>query len=172
MKATQSNCESPVRPYRRILSFVDISPTAVAVVRRATQVARFYSASFAVASVVDYPPGLECDHVPFLTPGEFRVALIRDVTEKIQAIVSEADCHGAELIIAEGREKDVKTDIIASWKPDLVVIAEYAWHPANAHGAARSSFSQRHFDLLTVQSDRSGLAVRVGRFIQALGFGV
>lgn len=149
-----------MRPYRRILSIADLSPQGAKVVGRASQLARFYSASLSVACIVDYPPGLECDHVPFMTPVELRRAIVRDVTEKLQELVDQAGGAGADLIVAEGNEGDTEIDLVGSLRPDLVVAAERT--------AIRLSAATTGFDVLAVQSDKPGLA---GRLIQALAFG-
>lgn len=149
-----------MRPYRRILTITDLSEHGVKVVGRASQLARFYGASLSVASVVDYPPGLECDHVPFMTPVELRRAIVRDVTGKLQHIVEEVGASGAEIIVAEGNQRDMEIDLVASLRPDLVVAAERT--------ATRLSAAATGCDVLAVQSEKPGLA---GRLIQALAFG-
>lgn len=155
-----------MRSYRRILSVVDLSGNGAAVIRRAWQMAQLYNASLAVASVVDYTPGFECDHVPFRTPEEMRSAIVRDVSEKLDRLVGEAGAGRAELIVAAGSEKKVVTDLLRSWQPDLVLVGSHAPHGLEAPESLKVTRNgQLPFDVLTVQMGKPSFA---GRLIQAL----
>lgn len=153
-----------MRSYRRILSVVDLSRNGAAVVRRAWQMAQLYNASLAVASVVDYTPGFECDHVPFRTPEEMRSAIVRDVSEKLDRLVGEAGAGRAEVIVAAGGEKKVMADLLRSWQPDLVLVGSHAPHGLQ-DPASLAIDGRMAFDVLTVQMGKPSFA---GRLIQAL----
>ncbi|OHC61597.1 MAG: hypothetical protein A2045_09945 [Rhodocyclales bacterium GWA2_65_20] len=149
--------------YRRVLALVALNADAEAVATRALQLSRSYNATLALAAVVDYSPGFECDHVPFMTPGQLRQATIRDVTEKLDALVDSIGARGAEIIVAGGREKEAIDDIARSWRPDLVLVGARAPHGLDrvADKAARAL----PYDVLIVQNGRPS---RVGRLINAL----
>jgi hypothetical protein len=158
-----------MRPYSRILALVDLSKDAMRVTTRASQMAQFHAATLAIATVVDYPPGLECDHVPFLTPEEFRRAFLKDVTGKLNKLASGASARRAEIIIVEGEEPAVVDDLLWSWRPDLVVLTDSAAPLAGeARANGRRPAQLQFYDVLRVQAERPGL---VGRFVQALSFG-
>lgn len=157
-----------MRSYQRILTINDACHSAEPVVRRAAQLAQLYRASLALACVVDYPAGLETDHVPFKTPVEMRKAIVADVGEKMRKLAEAAGAAGAELIIAEGTSRQVSADLVRSWRPDLVVVSGEAAWPGEWEVIARSVERDGHVDVLRVQMDRPGIA---GRLIQALAYG-
>jgi len=98
-----------------------------------------------------------------MTPGQLRQATIRDVTEKLDALVDSIGARGAEIIVAGGREKEAIDDIARSWRPDLVLVGARAPHGLDrvADKAARAL----PYDVLIVQNGRPS---RVGRLINAL----
>lgn len=157
-----------MRSYQRILTIIDTCRSAEPVVRRAAQLAQLYRASLALACAVDYPVGLDTDHVPFKTPVEMRKALVADVGEKLRVLADSAGAGGAELIVAEGTSRQVAADLVTSWKPDLVVVSGEAAWPLEWDAIARSVERDGRVDVLRVQMDRPGFA---GRLIQALAYG-
>ena len=80
--------------YKRILALIALNSDSAAVARRAVQLSRAYGATLALAAVVDYTPGFESDHVPFLTPGEMRQAIVRDLREKLDRMTIEVGADG------------------------------------------------------------------------------
>lgn len=158
-----------MRSYQRILTIIDTCRAAEPVVRRAAQLALLYRASLAVACAVDYPHGMETDHVPFKAPLEMRRAIVADVRDKLARLTEAAGAEQAELIVAEGAARQVAADLVASWHPDLVVlsgnspISGLEWRlPASAIA------SSGHVDVLRVQMERPTVA---GRLVQALAYG-
>ena len=147
--------------YRRVLALVSLNADAAAVAKRAAEMARFHGATLALASVVDYSPGFECDHVPFKTPAQLRQAIVDDVAGKLDAIVT--GVGGGEVIVAAAKESQAVEDIARSWHPDLVLVSARATHGLD-HQERQSS---QPFDLLIVQPQRQGY---VGRLINALSF--
>lgn len=145
--------------YKRILALVALNGDSAAVAKRAVQLSRAYGATLALASVVDYTPGFESDHVPFLTPGEMRQFIVRDLREKLDQMMTEIGAGGCEIIVGCGSEKEVVSELTRSWRPDLVLVGSHARHGLDQNGARAA------YDVLTIQNNRPGFA---GRMINAL----
>ena len=148
--------------YRRVLALVALNADAEAVAQRAAEMARFHGATLALASIVDYSPGFEADHVPFKTPAELRQAIVADVGGKLDAIV--ARVGGGEVIVAAAKESEALEDLARSWQPDLVLVSARATHGLDGREQRQSRLP---FDVLIVQPQRRGY---VGRLINALSF--
>jgi len=151
--------ESAMGAYKRILALVSLNGDSATVAKRAAQFSRTYGATLALASVVDYTPGFESDHVPFLTPEEMRQAIVRDMRERLQQMMTEVGAGGCEIIVGCGSEQEVVFELTRSWRPDLVLVGSHA-----RHGLEQNS-GRAAYDVLTVQSNRPSLA---GRMINAL----
>lgn len=149
--------------YKRIMALVDPGRNGEAVVRQAARLAASCHAELAVAGIVDYVPGFECDHVPFRTPQEMRRAIVRDVTEKLGELLRRLGCR-AETIVASGSERQAVADLTRSWRPDLVLVGSHA-----PHGLGGAGGESPGFDVLVVRAGRTGLA---GRIVQALAAGM
>ncbi len=145
--------------YKRILALVALNSDSAAVAKRAVQLSRSYGATLALASVVDYTPGFESDHVPFLTPEEMRQATARDLRERLQQMMTDVGAGGCEIIVGCGSEHEVVSELTRSWRPDLVLVSSHA-----RHGLERNS-ERAAYDVLTIQSNRPSFA---GRMINAL----
>ncbi len=145
--------------YKRILALVALNSDSAAVAKRAVQLSRAYGATLALAAVVDYTPGFESDHVPFLTPGEMRLAIVRDMREKLDQMMTEVGAGGCEIIVGCGGEEEVVSELTGSWRPDLVLVGSHARHGLEQNGARAA------YDVLTIQSARPSFA---GRMINAL----
>jgi len=145
--------------YKRILALVAFNGDSEAVARRAVQLARSYGATLALAAVVDYTAGFESDHVPFLTPGEMRLAIARDLREKLDQMMTEVGAGGCEIIVGCGSEKEVVAELTGSWRPDLVLVGSHARHGLEQNGERAA------YDVLTIQIKRPSFA---GRMINAL----
>ncbi|MEK7362154.1 MAG: universal stress protein [Pseudomonadota bacterium] len=145
--------------YKRILALVAMNGDSAFVAKRAVQLSRSYGATLALAAVVDYTPGFESDHVPFLTPGEMRLAIVRDMREKLDQMITEVGADGCEIIVGCGSEKQVVSELTGSWRPDLVLVGSLA-----RHGLAQNG-ERATYDVLTIQSSRPSVA---GRMINAL----
>lgn len=152
--------------YRRIMALIDISTNGEAVARRAAQMALAHNAALAVAAIVDYTPGFECDHIPFRTPQEMREAIGRDVAGKLDDMVTRIGLGGAEVIVVSGETEKATADLARSWRPDLMLVGS---HAPQGLDAPPQSLVRRDgrlpFDLLIVQMSKPSLA---GRLIQAL----
>lgn len=152
--------------YRRIMALVDVGANGETVARRAAQMALAHNAALAVASIVDYAPGFESDHIPFRTPQELREAIARDVAGKLDKLVSRIGLGGAEVIVATGETDKATADLAHSWRPDLVLVGSHAPQGLDAPPKAMVRRDGRlPFDLLIVQMGKPSLA---GRLIQAL----
>lgn len=145
--------------YKRILALVAFNSDSAGVARRAVQLSRSYGATLALATVVDYTPGFESDHIPFLTPGEMRQAIVRDMREKLDHMMMEVGAGGCEIIVGCGSEKEVVSELTCSWRPDLVLVGSDARHGLEQNGERAA------YDVLTIQSNRPSV---VGRMINAL----
>lgn len=149
-----------MRSYRRVLALVAITADSEAVARRAAQLSRFHGATLALAAVVDYAPGFESDHVPFMTPEQMRKAIVGDVRGKLDRLLAGIEYDGGcEIIVACGGERDLVGQLTRSWLPDLVVVGSRA-----PHGMDRN-VAKTPYDVLIVQNGRQGFT---GRLINAL----
>lgn len=145
--------------YKRILALVAVHSNSAAVAQRAVQMSRAYGATLALAAVVDYSSGFECDHVPFLTPEEMGQAIVRDLRERLDRMMMDIGAGGCEIIVGCGSEKDVVAELTRSWRPDLVLVDAHARHGLEQHDG------RAPYDVLITQSGRPSLA---GRMINAL----
>jgi hypothetical protein len=149
-----------MRSYRRVLALVTVTADGEAVARRAVQLARFHRATLALAAVVDYTPGLECDHAPFMTPEQMRHTIVRDVRGKLDRLASNIEHDGGcEIIVACSRERDLVGQLIRSWRPDIVLVGSRAPHGID------KNVGKTPFDVLIVQNGRQSFT---GRLINAL----
>ena len=151
--------------YRRVIALVEPRPHGDAVVRRALQLARFHGAALALAAVVDYAPGFESDHVPFLTPKAMTDAICADVRKRLGEMLARAGGSGAEIIVAAGSRDDAVEDILGSWKPDLVLVGRRAPHGLDKPGSRLPRHDGLPCDVLFVQNEPGGF---VGRMVQAI----
>lgn len=149
-----------MRTYRRVLAVVALNADAEAVAARAVQLSRFFDATLALATVVDYQSGFECDHAPCLTPRQMREAILEDVREKMERLAAGVGAGNAEIIVACDREAAAVADLTRSWRPDLVLAASSADHGLTAHQAGTTAY-----DVLMVGAGKPGFA---GRLINAL----
>jgi nucleotide-binding universal stress UspA family protein len=152
--------------YHRILALVDVGRRGDQVMLRATELAAAHKAALAVAAIVDYVPGFECDHVPFRSPQEMQRAIVRDVAEKLGESVRRLGIGGAEVVVVSGTESQAASDLMRSWRPDLVLVGSHAPHGLQKSAAAGNGHGMSPaYDLLVVRIGRPGLA---GRVIRAL----
>jgi nucleotide-binding universal stress UspA family protein len=151
--------------YRRIIALIEPRPGGEAVVRRALQTARFHGAALAIAGIVDYSPGFESDHVPFLTPTQMTDAICADVRERLGEILTRAGGGSAEIIVARGSRDDAVADILGSWKPDLVLVGRRAPHGLDKPDSRLARDAALPFDVLFVQNEPRSFA---GRMVQAI----
>lgn len=149
--------------YRRVLALLALNAEPETVAARALQLSRIYNATLALAAVVDDSHNYNCDHVPFMTHEQWLKATSRDVAARLDALAAEIGAHGAEIIVAGGREREVVADIARSWRPDLLLVGSQAAHGLDRidDGAKRSL----PYDTLIVQTARPG---RLGRLVNAL----
>ncbi len=145
--------------YKRILALVALNSDSATVAKRAVQLSRAYGATLALAAVVDYTPGFESDHVPFLTPDEMRQAIVRDMRERLQQMMTDVGAGGCEIIVGCGSEREVVSELTRSWRPDLVLVGSHARHGLEHRGERAA------YDVLITQNGRPGFA---GRMINAL----
>ena len=144
--------------YRRILTLVDFDSQAEAVARRGLQLARLHGATLALAGLVDYTPGEECeDYIPVMTPNRMRAAIAQDVSSKLQLLGDRIGAAGAEVIAAQGSRAAALADLVNSWQPDLVVVGAHTRLGLNGWGG------QLPFDVLTLQAEHPTLGGRVVR---------
>lgn len=140
--------------YRRILSIVEPGDAAAHALKRAALLARLCGASLAVASVIDHLPG-GGDSI------RDQVAQLTEATQRVERLAGKAGIRDAEVLISE-RDRKVLVGLVASWQPDLVVVAAGAPHGLagwleelqNLQGAER-------VDVLNVESERRPIGRRV-----------
>lgn len=148
-----------MRHYRRIIAFIDIGPEAATTSQRAIQMARLHGAALALAGVVDFVPGYECDRYPVVSGDEMRLAIRADVQRQLDKLLKDASASG-EVIVACGGVGEVVTRTLASWRPDLVIVGRRSRLPLDPGVVAGG------YDILTVGDPGwKGIA---GRMIQAL----
>lgn len=146
--------------YRRILALVEPGNRAEDVARRGYQLARLHGAAFALAAVADYTPGEECeDSYPVMTPAMLRSAIAKDIGGRLQALVERIGATGAEVIAVTGSRFAASSDLVESWKPDLVVLDSRMQRGLGGFEGRGS------FDMLAVQPERQGFG---GRLVRAL----
>lgn len=112
--------------YRKILALVDIAPNGERVAQRALKMAQLYNATLATATIIDYTPGYESGHAPFLTPNQACDALVKQFSGKLDLLLNRIGAAGAESIVVAGALKPCVTDVLQSWQPDLVVVGSHA----------------------------------------------
>ena len=141
--------------YQKILCLTDTSFQGERVVQRALQMARMNNATLAVATIIDYAPGYDSCHAPFLTPQQVQKSLIKEFTAKLDRMLEKAGGPGIETIVAMGEEKPTVRDLLQSWDPELVIVGS---HAAFGFDHSQSLFGQhsapRAFDTLVVQMEQ------------------
>jgi nucleotide-binding universal stress UspA family protein len=156
-----------MRSYRRILGLIDISANGEKVARRALQMAQLYNATLGTATVVDYTPGYESGHAPFLTPQQAQDAVVKDFSRKLDHLLDRIGGSGVEGIVAAGHVKSSVRDILQSWDPDLVIVGS---HEPYGLDQPKSMLTKRGdalpFDILVVQMEPPKHFG--GRFVRAL----
>jgi len=142
--------------YRRILALVASNTDGAAVAQRAVQLSRFYSATLALATVVDPALRVKSNLGPLRTAEDMRQARVSETRSRLEQILAELGCDGGcEIIIGCGSEQDVVSELTCSWRPDLVLVDSRA-----RHGMERNS-ERTAYDVLTVQYSRPTLADRM-----------
>lgn len=144
-----------MRAYRRILCLIDISANGEKVARRALQMAKLYNATLGTATIVDYTPGYESGHAPFLTPQQAQNAVVKDFSRKLDQLIERIGGGGAEGIVAAGQVKSSVRDILQSWDPDLVIVGSHEPYGLDQP----KSLLPKHgdilpFDILVVQMEQ------------------
>ena len=141
--------------YRKMMAIVDISPNGERVAQRAFKMAQLYNATLAIATIIDYTPGYESGHAPFLTPNQACDALVKQFSGKLDLLLNRIGAAGVESIVVAGELKPAVADVVQSWQPDLVVIGS---HETFGLDQPKSVFG-RHaitlpFDVLVTQIDQ------------------
>jgi nucleotide-binding universal stress UspA family protein len=141
-----------MRSYRRILSLVDISAQGEQVAQRALQMARLYNATLSVATVVDYTPGYESGHAPFLTPQQAQQTLVKDFSRRLDHLIARVGGSGVEAMVAAGELRSSVRDMLQSWDPDLVIVGSHEPYGLDQPKSLRLKRSDAlPFDTLVVQ---------------------
>lgn len=122
--------------HRRILTAIDLTRRGEAVARHAARLARSEGARLIVAHVMDYSPGFESDHVPFITPDEMKAALVKAAEIMMTRLVRRLDAgeNVCQVVVAGRREPSI-AGLAARWRPDMIVVGEDATHGLEAGGA-------------------------------------
>jgi nucleotide-binding universal stress UspA family protein len=156
-----------MRSYRRILGLIDISQHGEKVAGRALQMARLYNATLGIATVVDYAPGYESGHAPFLTPQQAQDAVVKDFSRRLDHLIERVGAIGAEGIVAAGHLKSSVRDVLRSWDPDLVLIGSHELYGLDQPKLLLGKHADTlPFDILTVQIEQPKHFG--GRFVRAL----
>jgi nucleotide-binding universal stress UspA family protein len=156
-----------MRSYRRILGLIDISQHGEKVAGRALQMARLYNATLGIATVVDYAPGYESGHAPFLTPQQAQDAVVKDFSRRLDHLIERVGAIGAEGLVAAGHLSSCVRDVLHSWDPDLVLIGSHELYGLDQPQALLGSRGEAPpFDILVVRIEQPRHFG--GRFVRAL----
>jgi len=156
-----------MRSYRRILGLIDISSNGEKVAQRALQMARLYNATLGAATVVDWTPGYESGHAPFLTPQQAQAALVKEFSRKLDHLIARIGGGGSEGIVVAGQLKSSVRDILRSWEPDLVIVGSHEPYGLDQPGSLLGKRNDTlPFDILVAQMERP--QTFCGRFVRAL----
>ena len=154
--------------YRRIVCAIEPSRRNLDLLHRAFSFARKAHAELAVAAVVDYQPGFESDHYPFLTPNQVREQTLQHVSDTLSAMVAEVRSGPAEILVADGDTYRTLVDMAASWRADLVIVGSNATMGLlDKRGLPWGEREPLSFDVLALET-RSSPLERAGRLIRAL----
>ena len=144
--------------YKRIMTAIDLGDRGIQVARRALHLARSCGAELLICHVVDYTPGFESDHYPFLTPQEMMQTLATTTRETLDAILDSIGAHDAQARVAVGRARDAVIELAEEWRADLVVVGSHATYGlSDRRGRPTGAASGQEFDVLTLQTERRGL---------------
>jgi len=108
--------------YRRIIALIDIQHNSEHVARRALQLARTHGALLGFAAIIDYKPGFECDHAPFMTPRQMLDAIRHDVTGKVTQLVGKVGAQGSEILIVQGSRLKAIETLTNEWQAELLLV--------------------------------------------------
>jgi universal stress protein A len=153
--------------YERILAVIDLSERGELVARRALRLARSCDARLAVAHVVDYTPGFESDHVPFLTPQQMQGRLVRVARGELGALLGRIGADHVEQRVASGRPRREIVNLVSSIRPDLIVVGPDA--PDGLAGLRQLTVGKgpdaHSCDVFTVQVERKRAIERLHAFL-------
>jgi universal stress protein A len=141
--------------YKRILTAIDLGKRGEEVAHRALEIARTYDARLGVVHVLDHAPGLEDDHVPFLTPQEREAKWIALARERLDSLLERIGARGAETQVVAGHPLWALARLANEWGADLVVIGAHATHGldrTHGHRPARTVGAPA-YDVLVVQTE-------------------
>jgi nucleotide-binding universal stress UspA family protein len=147
-------------PYKRILAVVDMDANDVAVLRRATQIARLSQTEMTVLHVVDYNGGYEADQFPMVSSYQVKAAMVRAAQQRIALLLERQGAGQARIEVIVGRLDRVVPKLVAEWNSELVIIGG----PEAKYGLNRITrvcSSSQNFDVLTVQPDRGTVTRRL-----------
>ncbi|MBF0424617.1 MAG: universal stress protein [Magnetococcales bacterium] len=157
--------------YQKIFAVIELNDKGSRVARQAWQLARAGHATLAISVVVDYTPGYESGHVPFMTPRQMKAATMIDVSRLLDALLADAGVAGAERIVIDGSSPESIVEVAGSWGADLLVVGSHATHGlVRGDGGGNAITARGHsMDLLAVNlgsdSLRGGWR---GRLVHAL----
>lgn len=146
-------------PYKRILAVVDMDANDVAVLRRATQIARIGQTEITVLHVVDYNGGYEADQFPMVSSYQVKAAMVRAAQQRIALLLERQGAGQARIEVIVGRLDRAVPKLVAEWSSELVIIGG----PESKYGLNRIKLCgpANNFDVLTVQADRGSVTRRL-----------
>ncbi len=148
--------------YRRILSLVDASETTSGVVDRAAQLSKRFGATLALASVAQQPSDGD-------TSIRYRISSLGAATRRAEQLALKAGLDKSEILVSE-RDRHALAATVAAWRPDLLVLGATA--PMGMQGWLEILRGLQgpngHFDVLTVEQEKSGFAHRMTGALAAL----
>ncbi|MDX9768502.1 MAG: universal stress protein [Ectothiorhodospiraceae bacterium] len=116
---------------RRILCAIDIRSRSRVVLDRARH--RLQRANhgtpprLAVATVIDYQPGFEVDHYPFLSPDELRRQTAQQLYSQLERMAAEVlDGLDVEVLVGIGPARATLIGIARRWRADLLFAGSHA----------------------------------------------
>ncbi|MEO5335820.1 MAG: universal stress protein [Magnetospirillum sp. WYHS-4] len=145
-----------MKVYRRILAAIDIDRFGSDVAREAAKLARAQGAALALAHVIDYGRGLDCDHAPFLTPDETEKRLRAEVNLRMAQLALGLGIPDASRLIACGRPCQEVFTLALGWQPELIVVGDRAAHGLGEGGTffAANAFSRVRADIRVIPQPR------------------
>ncbi|MBF0422707.1 MAG: universal stress protein [Magnetococcales bacterium] len=155
--------------YRKLFAIIELNEKGSLVARQAWKLACSIHAELAISVVVNYTPGWECDHVPFLTPRQLKAATMKDVSKRLDTMMENNGIVGIEQMIIEGPIPRSIIEVGGSWGADLLVVGSNATHGLNQGVTGFKALRMHGFsmDLLTLNTTSVEPGWR-GRLVHAL----
>lgn len=110
----------------RLLAVIDLGERGAAVARHAVQIAHASGGTAMIGHVVDYTPGYETDHWPFLTPSEMEAEMVKLARSRFGHLLRRHGLYHAQHRVVAGRAGVAVAELATMLRADVIVVGSHA----------------------------------------------